>query len=174
MAQVGEFAGDEILQASRSSDYKFAAGAKTVDLRLFRYAADNQRRLRHVLIAQLFVLLVNLHGEFARGQQDQGADILGCSILRRFSAQHLDDRNQERESLAGAGLGGADYVLAFKGRSNGARLDGCEGNELSCRQLLLQGSRKGSSVNVVIRLFSFWRGLVDSQTHCREFACRSH
>src|ERR1700676_1485127 len=64
-------------------------------------------------------------------------------MLRRFSAQHLDDRNQKRESLAGAGLGGADYVLAFKSRRNGSRLDGCEGNELSCRQFLLQGSRQG-------------------------------
>src|SRR5208282_2667948 len=69
--------------------------------------------------------------------------MLGRFRLRRFSTQHLDDRSQERESLAGAGLGGANHVLAFKGRSNGARLDGCEGNELSCRQLLLQQSRQG-------------------------------
>src|ERR1039458_6634325 len=64
-------------------------------------------------------------------------------MFRWFGAQHLDDRNQEREGLAGAGLGGANDVLAFKGRRNGARLDGCEGNELSCRQLLLQRSRQG-------------------------------
>src|ERR1700676_83747 len=91
---------------------------------------------------------MNLHGEFTCGQKDQGANVLGGSVFRRFSvrrfrAQHLDDRNQERESLAGAGLGGADYVLAFKGWRNGFRLDGGEGNELSCRQFLLQGSRQG-------------------------------
>src|SRR4029077_2281078 len=77
VTQVREFAGDEILQASRSSDYKFAAGAKTMDLRLLRHAADHQRRFRHFLVAQLFVLLVNLHGQFTGGQEDERADVLG-------------------------------------------------------------------------------------------------
>src|ERR1700676_4052594 len=91
---------------------------------------------------------MNLHGEFTCGQKDQGANVLGGSVFRRlsvgrFRAQHLDDRNQERESLAGAGLGGADYVLALKGRRNGSRLGGGERKELSCRQLLLKGSRQG-------------------------------
>ena len=52
------------------------AGAQALDLRLLRYAADHQRGLRHVLVRKLFVLLVNLHGEFTRRQQHQRADAL--------------------------------------------------------------------------------------------------
>src|ERR1700686_2968954 len=78
-------------------------------------------------------------------------------MLRRFRAQHLDNRNQERESLAGAGLGGANYVLAFKGRRNGSRLDGGESNELSCCQFLLQGSRQGQ-FRKCCHSFFFFRG----------------
>ena len=169
LAQVRELAGDEILQASRSGNDKLAAGAQTVDLRFLGYAADYQRRLRQVLAAQLFVLLVNLHGEFTRGQQDQGADVLAWC-----GTQHLDNRNQKRESLAGAGLGGANHVLAFKGRSNGFRLDGCKGNELSCRQFLLQGSRQGQFRKCGHSIVFFLEGLTcNFSDTCPSFACRS-
>ena len=49
------------------------------------YAADYQRGLRHVLVAQLFVLFVNLHGQFARGQQDQSAGLGFVGSLRSIS-----------------------------------------------------------------------------------------
>ena len=42
---------------------------------------------------------------------------------RRLALQHFDHRNQKRQRLAGAGLGGADYVFAFEGGRNGALLD---------------------------------------------------
>jgi hypothetical protein len=80
-------------------------------------------------------------------------------MLRRFSAQHFDDRNQKRKGLAGARLGGANYVLAFEGRSDGARLDGCEGNKLSCRQLLLQVSRQGQFCKCCHSFVFFLEGL---------------
>jgi hypothetical protein len=55
---------------------------------------------------------VHLHCEFARGQQNQNAR-LTCWL----AVQPLDHRNQKRQCLAGAGLGGADYVFAFKGKT---------------------------------------------------------
>ena len=71
VAQVGEAAVGEILQASGSRDDERGSGAQALDLSLLGDAADDERGLGHVLGAQLFVLFVDLHRKFARGQQDQ-------------------------------------------------------------------------------------------------------
>ena len=34
--------------------------------------------------------------------------------MSRFLVQHLDHGNQERERLAGSGLGGSNHVFAFE------------------------------------------------------------
>ena len=70
--------------------------------------------------------------QFARGQQHQR-----FGLTRRLAPQQFDDRKQERQGLAGSGLGGADYVFAFERRRNGLLLDWSQGSELGCRQLLL-------------------------------------
>ena len=70
------------------------------------------------LVRRLLILFVDLHGKFARGQQDQSA-----GLGRGFLAEHFDDRDQKGESLAGAGLGGADYIFSFKSGLDGALLD---------------------------------------------------
>ena len=44
------------------------SGAEALDLRLLGYAADDQRRFGRGLAAQVFILFVDLHGQFARGQ----------------------------------------------------------------------------------------------------------
>jgi len=49
----------EIPQASGSSNHQLRTGSQTLDLRLFRYASDDERSLRHSLRAQLLVLIVN-------------------------------------------------------------------------------------------------------------------
>ena len=84
MTEVSEFAGDEILQATGSRDDEFAATTKALNLRLLRHAADDQRRLWHFLVAQLFVLFVNLHGQFTGRQQDQSANALHMFMLCLF------------------------------------------------------------------------------------------
>ena len=70
------------------------------------------------LAAKLFVLFVNLHGQFARGQKHQRV-----GLARGLFAKHFDDRDQKCEGLAGAGLGGADYVFSLKSGLNGALLN---------------------------------------------------
>ena len=118
VAQVGQLAGHQVLQASRSGDHQSSTGAKAGYLRLLGHAADDQRRFGRGFTAKLFVLPVDLHGQLARRQQNQRAGVASF-----FALQHFDDRNQKRQRLAAAGLRGADYVLAFKGGSNRARLD---------------------------------------------------
>ena len=75
VTQVGELAVGEILQASGSGDDQRRSGAQALDLRLLRDAADDQRGFGHVFRAQLLVLFVDLHGQFARWQQDQGVGL---------------------------------------------------------------------------------------------------
>ena len=64
-------AGDQVLQASWGGDHQAPTRAQGLNLRVLRYAADDQRGFGHSLRAQLLILLVNLHGELARGQQHQ-------------------------------------------------------------------------------------------------------
>jgi hypothetical protein len=60
-----------------------------------------------------------LRGEFAGGRQYQGAGAAGCGGAAGFR-QFLQDRQQERRGLAGAGLGDAQDILA--GQQDGNRL----------------------------------------------------
>ncbi len=62
---------------------------------------------------------MDLHGEFARGQQHKGAGLHG-----RFPAQHFDQWDQECKSLSRTGLGRPDYIFAFESGRNGTLLDG--------------------------------------------------
>src|SRR4051794_23381757 len=61
VAQVGKLAVHQILQASGSGNHQFRSAAKALDLSLFRYAPDDERRFRHSPVTQLFVLFVHLH-----------------------------------------------------------------------------------------------------------------
>src|SRR4029077_13698849 len=92
--------------------------------------------------------------EFTRGQQDQSACMAGG-----FFAKHFDHRDQKCESLAGAGLGGADYIFSVESGLDGALLNRSEGDELRCRELLLQGRRQGQFGKCGhSKVVSFWRG----------------
>ena len=91
---------------------------RPLDLTFFGYAADDECCLGHALGAQVLVLFVDLHGELARGQQDQSA-----GALRGLAAQHFDHGDQKCEGLAGSGLSRADYVLPVEGGLDGALLD---------------------------------------------------
>ena len=79
-------------------------------------------RLRHVLVAKLFVLLVNLHREFARRRQDQGT----CAIAMRrqlIARQVLEHRQSECSRLAGAGLGDTEQIASGEQVRNSVFLD---------------------------------------------------
>jgi hypothetical protein len=106
------------MRTAGSRDDRSAAATEAADLRILRYATDYQRSFLHGLAAQLLILLMDLHGQLARRQQNQR----GCEA-RRFALQHLDQWNQKSECLPCSGLRGSDYVFALKSRGNRAFLD---------------------------------------------------
>ena len=68
VAQVAELAVGKILQATGGGDDQRRAGAQALNLGFLGDAADDQGGFGHGLCAQVLVDLVDLHGQFARGQ----------------------------------------------------------------------------------------------------------
>ena len=62
---------------------------------------------------------VDLFGQFAGGGDDQGA-----RPVARTVQQFVQNGQDERGGLAGAGLGGADQVVPGQGSGDGGDLDG--------------------------------------------------
>ncbi len=72
---------------------------------------------RSVNLANFWKRLLDLHGEFARGLEDEHAQ-------RAVAPETLDDRERKRGRLAGAGLGGTDDIAAGENEGDGLRLNG--------------------------------------------------
>jgi hypothetical protein len=74
-----------------------------------------------------YVLKVNLHGQLARGREDQCSH--GVTRWREacvgMAAQPLEHRQGEGRCLARAGLGAAHHVTALGDQWDGLFLDGC-------------------------------------------------
>ncbi len=130
-------AAKEIFQTSGRGYDDPRSGAQGLNLRLLGQAADDEGSGRKLLVAQLFVLLVNLHRKFARGHQDQR-----FRVARRSLQQALNQGHQERKGFARAGLGGGQDVSTRKCVRDRFRLDGGGGSEISKRQLPLKFSGK--------------------------------
>ena len=107
IAEVNKLAREEIFQTSGSRDYQARAFAQRGELQTFGQTANDQRRGAKQLAAQRVVLLHNLHGQFARGDQHEGRDARSLFLQHAF-----DHRNQERQRLAGAGLRGRQYIFS--------------------------------------------------------------
>ena len=76
------------------------------------------------MLTQHLGVVEDLHGELARGRQDQRADAASrCGPARWIRQQALIQRHQERGGLAGAGLGLAGDILAREGNRQSHRLD---------------------------------------------------
>ena len=106
-------------------------------------------------LAQFFVLLMDLHGQFAGRHQNERGNLPQGTLCR----QPFDHRDQEGQRLAGAGLRRRQYVFALEcGRDRG-RLDRRRGNEMEVCQLLLEPSRQGHIFELCQTDFSFWRGV---------------
>ena len=108
-AEIDELAAEVIFQASGSGDHQPRARADRASCLPFGQSAHDQRRGGELLAAQRVVLIHDLHGQFARGNEHQRRD-----SRRFFCKQALDDRNQERQRLAGSCLRGRQHVLAFQ------------------------------------------------------------
>ncbi len=70
-------------------------------------------------LAQHLEVAVDLHGQLARGREDQGPRVLSAA-----GHKALDDGQREGGGLARAGLGQAEHVAAFEHLGNGLGLDG--------------------------------------------------
>src|SRR5271154_5124915 len=70
-AEIHELAIEKILETSRSSDDEASSLAKCGQLSAFGQAADDQSGGGKLLPAQRVVLLDDLHGEFARGNESE-------------------------------------------------------------------------------------------------------
>ena len=80
--------------------------------------------------AQHFGIVEDLHGELARRREDQRADARLCCARRRgILQQALEQRDQERGGLAGAGLCLACNILARERNRQSTRLYGSGADE---------------------------------------------
>ena len=87
-----------------------------------RHAADRQRGAHAQMTAVGAEAVEDLAGQFARRAEHQDAAALA---LRRpwIGGEVMQDRQRERGSLAGAGLGNSDHIAARHHDRNGLRLD---------------------------------------------------
>ncbi len=107
--ELDQLAIEEVFEAAGRRDDETHTATKRIELRAFGESADDQRDAHVALGHELAVDLFNLHGELARGQQDECGDLLALHLL-----QTLDDGQHEAEGFAGAGLRGSQNVAAFE------------------------------------------------------------
>ena len=127
MGQVNALALQVIEQATRGGHHDFDASLKRLDLRLDVHAAiDHDSTQGEVLRIGLYRLL-DLGGQLARRRQHQCSHWMtgGRRAAVGVRCQHLQERQGEAGSLAGAGLGAAHDVAAFQCQRDGFGLDGC-------------------------------------------------
>ena len=132
--EVEEASVQVIFEAAGGGYYHARAFADGLELGAFGEAANYQGGGAELLAAQDIILIDDLHGEFASGDEDEGSDAFG---LGRSFQQLLHDWDQEGEGLAGAGLGGGENVFAFKSLGDSCGLHRGGRDELCGRQALL-------------------------------------
>lgn len=114
-----EFAlAEEIQQAAGAGDGDFRALADAVDLRLLAHAAVDGDVAEARVFAQFGQHVLRLFGQFARGADDQRAQ-----LVARAGHQAVEEGQDERGGLAGSGLGQAHHVAPRENGRNGLLLD---------------------------------------------------
>ena len=131
-----EFAlAEQVEQAAGTGDGELRALANAGDLRLLAHAAvDGDAAQAHVL-AQLGDDVLRLLGQFARGADDQRAQ-----LVPRPGHQAVEEGQDERGGFAGAGLGQTHDVAPFQNGRDGLLLDG-SGDDVALLGDVLQQAR---------------------------------
>ena len=119
--QVDQLAAQKIVQAAGSGDHHLRAFADGLQLRVFANPADHDGGADAGAVGDLGEGFMDLDGQFAGGAQDNGADAFGAG----FREERLDERQDEREGLASAGLRRGHDIAARKRRLDGKLLHGC-------------------------------------------------
>ena len=100
-----------IHQAAGRGDDDVDAGAERKLLLVHGHAAVDRDARDLRVIGEPLNLILDLHGELARRRQHEGASLRSA---RTFLEEQLEDRNEKRCRLSGAGLGAGDHVVAGK------------------------------------------------------------
>jgi hypothetical protein len=107
---------DVVDQAAGRGDDHVGALLQQLALLVVVDAAVDQGELQAEVAAELDRILVDLDRQFAGRGQDQRARILRLAVGQRGAGQQaVDDRDQERQGLAGTGLGLAGDVAPVQG-----------------------------------------------------------
>ena len=139
-AQVDQLALEIIFETAGRPDDQARAAADRVQLRAFSESSTDQRR-RALALGQVAIVFEDLHGEFARGQQDECGGAFGR--LRHS----LDERDEEAERLASAGLSSSDHVAAFQCGRNCPAWTGVGMIKLAAAICCCRAGERGSSEN---------------------------
>ena len=124
IAQIDQVAAHEVGQPSGCRDQHLRAVANCPQLRILAQAADGDGGANAGAGRHFGERVVDLHGEFARGAQDDGADACGPRAAWAGRLKYFEDRQDKRERFAGAGLRGCDQVAPGQCGLNGQSLDG--------------------------------------------------
>ena len=108
-----------------------------------RAAVDGRARAGRCLCRRGANCVFDLDGQFAGRDEDQGARVAAVAVL-----ELVEDGQGEDGGLAAAGLGAGDQVPAAQGGGQGQRLDLGGGDVAGGGEVLLDASRRSSSVNV--------------------------
>ena len=103
-------------------------------------AADEETRAEGVVLAGGDELLEDLHGELARGGDDEAAEPVLAAPLG--AVETLDGRDDEREGLPTSSFGGTEDVATGKRVGDGGALDGGQLLEARVREAALGGKRE--------------------------------
>ena len=123
LAQVEELLLREIEQPPWSGHQQVAPSAQRLDLRLLTHATEDHDGAQPGMAAVVAGTLGDLCRELARRRQHQrarGACLVRCKVLQ--------DRQNERGGLAGAGLRTGQHIAAGEHRGYRLALNGCGGD----------------------------------------------
>ena len=136
-------AAKEVFETAWRGDDQTWAAVELIELVVLGETAADEHGIALRAGDELPVGVEDLHGELARRQQDERAD--GAAFA--FGAGHrgrvhaLDHRDEEAEGLAGAGGGGGENVVAFKGGRDGLGLDRGRRGEAGVGEAVLERVR---------------------------------
>ena len=125
LVQAHQPALEEVLQPSRRGHNEPRSAANGIELRPFGHAADHQGHRLRGTGANGAEVLLHLHGQLPRGQQDQR---MGAAPFHLLGApcfcllEHFNDGDEETERFAGPGLRRGQHVAAFQRGRNGPGL----------------------------------------------------
>ena len=112
--------GHEVQQAARRGDDDVGTPSERLDLRFFADSAKDRGHAEGQKLGVIPHIFVDLDHQFPSGCEDECADMARAGVSGRQTGQ---ERQCERCSLAGSGLGDANEILAGEDDGNGRGLN---------------------------------------------------